>query len=289
MYSYNIMGFFNFIETFFFISLGITLVLILLLVYHFKQRLTSLENNGETMFEIVNTMANEMTGLKELTVMSIREMTALRQQQQMQKPSSTEDSGLGEMAQENIHTIVSSPELDHNVTEIYDIAELDDADMDDEETDLEEDDETDDDTDDEDDMSEFDIDGDLDDILGKEAISKIPVSDDDTVPGEDEIKEVVLDLVEEVFDNITISENANELDITLVNGVEEVVDVSEEVLEPTADVDSIGDSKKDILDSFNKMSTSELKALVIQRGVATDPSKLKRPKLLALLEASLEN
>ena len=55
------MGLFNFIETFFFISLGITFVLILLLVYHFKQRLSSLENKCDTMFEIINNVVQEIT------------------------------------------------------------------------------------------------------------------------------------------------------------------------------------------------------------------------------------
>ena len=41
------MGLFNFIETFFFISLGITFMLILLLVYHFKQRLNAIEQKKE--------------------------------------------------------------------------------------------------------------------------------------------------------------------------------------------------------------------------------------------------
>ena len=45
---------FNFIETSFFISLGITFVLILLLIYHFKQRLHITENKQDTMFARIN-------------------------------------------------------------------------------------------------------------------------------------------------------------------------------------------------------------------------------------------
>jgi hypothetical protein len=58
------MGLFNFIETFFFISLGITFVLILLLVYHFKQRMSTLEQKGDTMFEIINNIVEELTSIK---------------------------------------------------------------------------------------------------------------------------------------------------------------------------------------------------------------------------------
>jgi hypothetical protein len=56
---------FNFIETSFFISLGITFVLILLLIYHFKQRLHITENKQDTMFEIMNNLAQELTSIKE--------------------------------------------------------------------------------------------------------------------------------------------------------------------------------------------------------------------------------
>jgi len=52
------------IETFFFISLAVTFVLILLLVYHFKQRFTSLEQKTETMFEIVNNVVSEITTIR---------------------------------------------------------------------------------------------------------------------------------------------------------------------------------------------------------------------------------
>ena len=63
MFSYYI-TMSGFMDTFFFISLGITFVLILLLVYHFKQRLSATEQKCDTMFEIINGMASEMTSIK---------------------------------------------------------------------------------------------------------------------------------------------------------------------------------------------------------------------------------
>lgn len=59
------MGFFNFMETFFFISLGITFILILLLIYHFKQRMVCLEQKSDTMFEIINNIVKEISALKQ--------------------------------------------------------------------------------------------------------------------------------------------------------------------------------------------------------------------------------
>ena len=59
------MGFFNFMDTFFFISLGITFILILLIVYHFKQRMTNLEQKSDTMFEIINNIVKELNIIKQ--------------------------------------------------------------------------------------------------------------------------------------------------------------------------------------------------------------------------------
>lgn len=62
------MGFFGFIETFFFISLAITFVLILLLVYHFKQRLSDVETKTDTMFNIMNNLLQEMKTIKTMVI-----------------------------------------------------------------------------------------------------------------------------------------------------------------------------------------------------------------------------
>jgi len=58
------MGAFNFIESFFLLSLGITFVLIVLLVYHFKQRLSSMEQKCDTMFDIVQNLVKELKAMK---------------------------------------------------------------------------------------------------------------------------------------------------------------------------------------------------------------------------------
>ena len=55
---------FSFMETSFVISLGITFVLLLLLIYHFKQRLTVSESKQDTMFEIINNLAQELNNMK---------------------------------------------------------------------------------------------------------------------------------------------------------------------------------------------------------------------------------
>ena len=58
---------FNFMETFFFLSLGITFVLLLLLVYHYKQRITKTEDKVDTLFDIIQSLAKETSGLAKET------------------------------------------------------------------------------------------------------------------------------------------------------------------------------------------------------------------------------
>jgi hypothetical protein len=62
------MEFFNFVETFFFISLAITFVLIMMLVYHFKERLSVLEKKTNTMFDIVNNIVQELNYIRNQSI-----------------------------------------------------------------------------------------------------------------------------------------------------------------------------------------------------------------------------
>lgn len=55
---------FNIIETLFYLSLAITFFLMILLVYHFKQRISFLEQKNETMFEIINNIVKELNNIK---------------------------------------------------------------------------------------------------------------------------------------------------------------------------------------------------------------------------------
>jgi len=58
---------FGMLENFFYISLGITFALILLLVYHFKQRLSTAEKKSDTMYEILTNVVQELNLIKSQT------------------------------------------------------------------------------------------------------------------------------------------------------------------------------------------------------------------------------
>jgi hypothetical protein len=69
------MAFFNWIETLFFVSLGITFILIVLLVNHFKGRLVTLEFKYTTVFDILNKVVSELKLIKSAQVVAQQSRT----------------------------------------------------------------------------------------------------------------------------------------------------------------------------------------------------------------------
>ena len=69
------MGNFSFLETGFFFTLAITFLLMLLLVYHFKQRLITTEQKQDTMFEIINNLVHEFNNIKSTIALMNRPST----------------------------------------------------------------------------------------------------------------------------------------------------------------------------------------------------------------------
>lgn len=57
---------FNCIETYFFITLGIAFILIMLLVIHFKKQLSDIEQTEEKMFVIFNNLVDEIKHIKQM-------------------------------------------------------------------------------------------------------------------------------------------------------------------------------------------------------------------------------
>ena len=63
------MELFSFVETFFFISLAITFILIMMLIYHFRERLTIVEQKTNTMFDIITNVVNELKFIRNTLVL----------------------------------------------------------------------------------------------------------------------------------------------------------------------------------------------------------------------------
>ena len=127
----------GFMDTFFFLSLGIAFVLILLLVYHFKQRLTTTENKCDTMFEIINGLASEVNNMKGALVARMPPRAPV----QMPLPHGPMFSNMSNenLKQENVQDL----ENDDEVNEEDSDDEEEDSDDEEEDSDDEEEEETD--------------------------------------------------------------------------------------------------------------------------------------------------
>ena len=281
------MSVFNFMETFFFISLGITFVLILLLVYHFKQRLGTIEQKGDTMFEIVNTMVREMSLIKSMVISQMRE-----------------SPNYAPMANEVINSEIPNVEFIQrpNTLDNNEFGKSNDEDVSDDDSDDEDDSDEEDDSDDEDKIVVSDDD---DDDKKKTLIKVINIplyetshSLDDTIEitedtievletEEEEEEDSEIDASESVVEQVTLEEEP----ALIVNKVSEPEPESEIVAtEPVAtesgEVKVLDESKESEEVNYNKMSLYNLKNLVVSRGLTSDSSKMKKPQLIQLLESA---
>ena len=319
------MGVFNFIETFFFISLGITFVLILLLVYHFKQRLNVLEQKGDTMFDIINNIVKEINMVKHVTAMHFN----ANPNPTMSHPTMSHPT----MSHPTMsHPTMSHPTMSHNESYLGSIkeyvpptvykkenihTEIDDSGVESEDDESEDDESEDDESDDdeseddksEDDKSEDDeSEDDESEVKSVKAADnkKIMVSDDDEVtvekPSDKNIKIINVDInagehleqIHEIqIEELNVDDDASEsnADFQGIESSESSIAVSKldsaapDTHMNAADSETV---KTTAIDMYNKMSLAELKALVIQKGLSTDPGKMKRPKIITLLESALD-
>ena len=246
------MGFFNILETFFFISLAITFVLIMMLVYHFKGRIAILEQKCDTMFDIMNNMVKEMRMIKMQTRM-------------------------------NNETIIFNDRMPVNRFSQFEEVEEDDEEEDDEEDDEEEvdvvisnkiivsDDE------DDDDVKIITIDLDDNEIECEAEVdneAEVEAEGDNEVDVEVEVE--TLDNLEEIQDIQDIQEiqevYESDEQIISVNKLEtETIEVDESLVKPEP-ID------------YKKLDITYLRTMVITRGLSTDTKKLKKNDLVKLLE-----
>lgn len=262
------MGLFSFIETFFFISLGITFVLILLLVYHFKQRITSIEKRSDTMFEIINNIVQELTAIKSQQLMAQRiPMNAypsfLPQPAAISKKEEEPYSDDDETTQNDPCSDDESEEYSEDEVESEDeddeveVKEQDDVEVKEQE--------------------EAEIEA-LEPLeLEEEVVDQIKVINVDNLEK--------IDVPEVSVNETDVQESDNETPVSEILEEEhiEVQKLEEESLEESDDTPAPQDNSKEI---YRKMNLSALKALVITKGLCSEPSKMKKPELLKMLEAS---
>ena len=233
------------LESFFFITLGISCVLLLMLIYHFKGRLNQMETNQQTLFEVVNNIVQELTEIKRITI------------------NNTHND-----ASEKINVDFDNdnyvPELNTNENIMMQrmVQESDsESDSDDEEYSDDSDQESE--SEDEDENNEgvkvvsVDIDDSLDEIEQRE-------DSNDLEEQEENLEEVVLD--------------TQEIDSIKVNKLEDT-----SVLEESDNISLTDSVNKGV---YKKMNVAALKALVIEKGLSTDPGKMKKNDLIDLLDSN---
>lgn len=206
----------NVMDSVFYLGLVVTFLLILLVVYHFKNRVTTMEQRCDTMFEIMNNI--------------VQELNLLRRQQNM-----TMGGGIP------VNITTTTVEQEPVYPEENDDEEVSEYETDDESSYL----------------SEDDLEEDL------EPENKVVELENENIIMESPLPDATQSSLLDIDDNNSIK-------------IEKVENTLENEDGP------IDDSST--MESYKSMTNSALKALVIDKGLSTNPSKLKKSELLDLLK-----
>ena len=239
------------LESMFFILFGITFLFILLLIYHFKNKVSALEKNVDTMFEILNNVVGDLSKIKFAGV-TLGGMNMPIESDNANYSSEVNELNTSEPIAHFSTIPTSSQEEESEISD------------DDEEEDSEEE------------YSENEVDEEEeeeDSEEEEEEIKKISVILDEKVD-EDAIQ------VEELEESVT-----NDVEEISVPELKEVEDISVEKIEIPLN-DSMESEKMTNMQQYKKMHIQNLKKLVVSKGLATtdDVSKLKKADLLGILE-----
>lgn len=214
----------NVMDSVFYLGLVITFLLILLVVYHFKNRVTTMEQRCDTMFEIMNNI--------------VQELNILRRQQKI---------NMGGGIPVNINTSITEDEYQHEPRQ------------------------------EEASESEYETDDDESSYSSEEDL-------------EEEAEERVVELSNEIIEEDDLKQvqmiDESPLPETTQSSLLDIDDnpIKVEKVETTLDNEEDNEETESTMDTYKSMTNSALKALVIEKGLSTNPSKLKKSELLDLLK-----
>lgn len=269
------MGIFNYIDTFFFISLGITFILILLLVFHFKQQIVSLEHKNDTMFEIINNIVKEITYVK--SAIFSQPYYHVNDQDEIINLSANEIH-----SKQNIEKkiIVSDDDDDNDSEDDYDGDDDSDIDSDEDEDDGYEHSDSDD--------SEHANDDNQDNLPKQDSVKVINIELGDSI---DNIEELGDNEYDDDHEPDTETNTIEEINTNTIeekdNIIVEKLDIQDNHLDNNQ-VNEQGTQIENIKEVYRKMTLIQLKALVISKGLTSDSSKMRKPELLKLLESNID-
>ena len=240
------------IESFFFLSLGITFILIFLMVFHFKQRIEKLERSNNDLSDLCNKIVKEVTNLH---------MVYLNSNSNAHIPKNC-------YPKENIVISTSNYSKNKNISEedpdpvtFKKIIVMDNITNDDIVNINGE----------EDGDSEYDYSADEDIIY----------SDVDVQNENDNIQVFKLPEVEEATKKI------DEVEVEATQKMDELEFEVEIIVDDDIDIDT--EKPKKEKSNFHKMNVQDLKILAISKGLCSDTTKMKKADLIKLLEEAEEN
>ena len=252
----------------FLMFLGILVLVVALLVVYFESKMREQNHKIASMLSLVSTLAEDINGIKyglnQLSVASVNNTPNLY----------TADFS------ENVRPLEDSFYVEQNNT----LINVSDDDSDDES----------------DDISDNVSDTDSDDDNNNEDIKVLKLTINKEFDENDNLEEI-----EYLDDNLSISQSDsseinNDIDTTILDYEEEKLDEEEEKpvhqeeklvlveentnLEPEFKKININLEETIENQDYKKLSLNKLRSIVTEKGLSSDPSKLKKPELLKLLE-----
>jgi hypothetical protein len=241
------MALFKYIETIFFVSLAITFILILMLVYHFKDRIAHLEKKIDTMFEIMNNVVKEMMVIK-----------------------TAQSTGFPSSYSSNTHNVYIPPASTFAPTiPLPSSLRVEKVIVSDDEEEEDDDDYEDDDYEEEDDNDEEEEEEAIEEEVEKE--NKEETKEDD----------IVLEDIQDEIIPVSLTEEKEEPKADLV----ETVDVSYESLDvPESSENRVIQTVESAeAKQYKKLDIPTLRTLISTKGASVDTSKMKKKDLIQLL------
>ena len=275
------MGIFNYIDTFFFISLGITFVLILLLVYHFKERISNLEEKNNTMFDIVNNIFHDISIMKQtISNKPYYDIPVIKQ------------SLLKEVLNNPVYIKVP---VNHCKTEyMNDDTYLDDKKHYDTDSDTDNDNMDDTDNDNLDDTSNDNLDDTSNDNMDDTNNDNLDNTNNDNLDNTDNVNdfnnrkhdEEIKCKYDEIHNLKDYEENEETAYFkTSSCNINDLISLSSNDNQPDLkNNETKEDTLKGVVTDYKKMNLSQLKSLVVLKGLTIDTSKLKKNELIKILE-----
>lgn len=238
----------QYVDSFFFLSLGITFILLFLMAFHFKTRISAIERKNNTLTDICTTMVSEIGTLKSrINQMSISvggsypniDTAIYRGPIEQENESSDEEYEDDDYESEDEEELDVEIETNNGATIIV----LDET---------------------------TNVSIDLEEI--EDADSRKIIVDEQHAP-----LPIDLDITEEEDEVVVVKQESN-------NQVEELEEI---ILDETKDSE-IESTIVPSMSTYRKMTVQMLRTIVIRDGLCTDPSKLKKQELLKILSDAIE-